>query len=216
MGTVRGSFDPAPRAENGPRRPKKHLRRLGGGRHREELNCAISTTKPEKNSTVGSVNVEGNVPEHAMLFTVRGRICARRDDFFDSSVELFIDCGATSDFMLMQTATRARLPLYKLTNPGFVSTARGVQIEVRYYTGAYILVFRHHFKVLETLPDVVLGLPWLRSCNPTVNLKEWYANVQHGSSSYGLSFDESRHSTQLQFLAATKLDVLSTLSSSTS
>ena len=63
---------------------------------------------------------------------------------------------------------------------------------------------------------MVLGLPWLRSYNTTVNWKERYADIQHGSSSCRLSFDESRHSTQLKFQAASKLDLLSTLSSSTS
>ena len=142
------------------------------------------------------------------------------DDFFGSSVELLVDCGATSDFMSIQTAKRAQLPVYKLTNPGHVLTAGCVQVEVRYYTRAYVrvgeLVFRHHFKVLEILPDVVLGLPWLRSYNPTVNWKERYADIQLGSSSYPLSFDESRHSTQLQFQAASKLDLLTILSSSAS
>ena len=41
-------------------------------------------------------------------------------------------------------------------------------------------------------------------------------DIQHGSSSYRLSFNQSRHSIQLQFPAAWKLDLLSTLSSSTS
>ena len=41
-------------------------------------------------------------------------------------------------------------------------------------------------------------------------------DIQHGSSSYRLSFNQSRHSTQLQFQAASKLDLLSTLSCSTS
>ena len=63
---------------------------------------------------------------------------------------------------------------------------------------------------------MVLGLPWLRSYNPTVNWKERYADIQHGSNSYRLSFGESRHSTQLQFQAASKLDLLSILSSSAS
>ena len=40
--------------------------------------------------------------------------------------------------------------------------------------------------------------------------------IQHGSNSYGLSFGESRHSTQLQFQAALKLDLLLILSSSSS
>ena len=109
---------------------------------------------------------------------------------------------------------------YKVRNPGHVLTAGGVQVEVRYYTRAYVrageLVFRHHFKVLEILPDVVLGLPWLRSYNPTVNWRERYADIQHGSNSFRLSFGESRHSTQLQFQAASKLDLLSILSSSSS
>ena len=122
--------------------------------------------------------------------------------------------------MSMQTANRARLPLYKLRNPGHVLTAGGVQVEIRYYTRAYVrvgeLVFRHYFKVLWILPDVVLGLPWLRSYNPTLNWKEWYADIQHGSSSDRLSFDESRHSTKLQSQAASKLDLLSILSSSAS
>ena len=135
-------------------------------------------------------------------------------------MELLVDCGATSDFMSMQTAKRARLPLYKLRNPGHILTARGVQVEVRYYTRAYVgveeLVFRHHFKVLEILPDVVLGLPWLQSYDPTVNLSERYADIQHGSNSYRLSFGESRHSNQLQFQAASKLDLLSILLSSSS
>ena len=218
--TVRDGLDPAPKAKKGPQRPRIHLRRPGGGRPREELNTTISTNKPEKNSTLEGVNVEGTEPEHASLFTVRGRICTCRDDSFDSSVEILVDCGATSDFMSMQTAKRARLPLYKLRNPGHVLTAGAVQVEVQYYTRAYVpvgqLVFRHHFKVLEILPDVVLGLPWLRSYNTIVNWKERLADIQHGSSSYRLSFGESRHSTQLEFQAASKMDLLSTLSSSAS
>ena len=83
---------------------------------------------------------------------------------------------------------------------------------MRYYTRAYVrvgeFVFPHHLKALETLPAVVLRLPWLRSYNPTVDWKERYADVQHGSASYRLSLDESRHSTQLQFQAALKLDLL--------
>ena len=161
--TVGDVIDPAPKAKKGPKRPRRHLRRPGGGRPREELNTTISTNKPEKNSTLGGVNVEGTEPEHAPLFTVRGRIGTCRDDSFDCSVELIVDCGATSEFMSMQTAKRARLPLFKLRNPGHVLTAGGVRVEVRYYTRAYVrvgeLVFRHHLKVLEILPDVVLGLP---------------------------------------------------------
>ena len=159
---VRDSFDSAPRADKGPQRPRKHFRRPGGGRPREELNTSTSTNKPEKNSTLGGVNVKGTKPEHASPFTVRGRICACREDSFDSRVELLVDCAASSDFMSMQTAKRARLPLYKLRNPGHVLTAGGVHVEVRYYTRAYIrvgeLVVRHHFKVLQILPDVASKL----------------------------------------------------------
>ena len=120
---ARDGFDPARRAEKGPQRPRKHFRRPCGGRPREELNTTTSTNKPEKNSTLGGVNVEGTEPEHASLFTVPGRICACREDSFDSSVELLLDCGATSDFMSMQIAKRARLPRYELRNPGHVLTA---------------------------------------------------------------------------------------------
>ena len=119
--------------------------------------------------------------------------------------------------MSTQTATRARLPLQELTNPRHVVTTRGVQIEVRYYTRAYVrvggFVFRHHSKVLQILPDVVSGLQWLRSYNLAVDWKEWYADVQQGLTSYRLSFDDSRHSTKLQFQAASKLDHLSTVPS---
>ena len=122
--------------------------------------------------------------------------------------------------MSMQIAERAQLPLYKLTNPGHVVIAGGVQVEVRYYMRAYVrvgeYVFRHHFKILEILADVVLRVPCLRSYNPTVDWKERYADIRHGSGSYRLSFDESRDCTQLQFQAASKLHLLSTLSSSTS
>ena len=138
METARDGFDPAPRAEKGLQQPKKQFRTPGGGCPREELNTTTSTHKPEKNSTLGGVNVEGTEPEHASLFTVRGRICACREDSFDSSVELLVDCGATSDFMSIQVAKRARLPLYELRNPGHVLTAGGVQVEVRYYTRAYV------------------------------------------------------------------------------
>ena len=90
--------------------------------------------------------------------------------------------------MLMQTAKRAQLALYKLTSPGDVVTARGVQVEVRYETRACFrveeFVFPHHFKVLENPPDVVLGLPWLRSYNPTAVCRERYADVWHRSASY--------------------------------
>ena len=85
--TARDGFDPAPRAEKGPQRPGKQFRRPGRGRPREERNTTTSTGKPEKNSTLGVVDVEGTEPEHASLFTVRGRICACREDSFDSSVE---------------------------------------------------------------------------------------------------------------------------------
>ena len=67
---AREGFDPAPRAKKGPQRPGKHFRRPGGGCPREELNTTTSTNKPEKNSTLGGVNVEGTEPEHASLFTV--------------------------------------------------------------------------------------------------------------------------------------------------
>ena len=97
--TVRDDFIPAPKAKKGPQRPRRHLRRPGGGRPREELKTTISTNKFEKNSTLGGVNVEGTEREHASMFTARGLICARRDDSFDSSVELLLDCGATCDFM---------------------------------------------------------------------------------------------------------------------
>ena len=82
--------------------------------------------------------MEGTETEHASLFTVCRRICARRDDSFDSSVEPLVNCGAARDFSSMQTAKRARLPLYKLTNRGHVLTAAGVQVEVRYHTRAYV------------------------------------------------------------------------------
>ena len=91
--------------------------------------------------------MEGTEPEHASLFTVRGCICARRDDSFECSVELLVDCGATSDFMSMQTAKRAQLPLCKLTNPGHVLTAGGVQVEVRYYTRADVRVGEVYFDI---------------------------------------------------------------------
>ena len=68
--TVGDGFDPAQRAKNGPERPRKHLRRPGGGRSREELNTTISTSKPKNHSTLGGVNVKGTEPEHASLCTV--------------------------------------------------------------------------------------------------------------------------------------------------
>ena len=217
---MRDNFDHAPRPENGQRWPKKHLRRPGGGRPRKALNPTISIDEPEKNSTLGSVNVEGTEPEHATLFTVRGLICGRPDNSFESRSELLGDCGATNAFMSTHTAKRAQLAFYKLTKPGQVLTARGSQVEVRYYTRAYVWVgeslFRHPFKVLEILPDVLLALPWPRNYNSTVDSKKSYADARHGLASYLLSSDASRHSTQLQFQAASKLDLLSTLSPSTS
>ena len=61
---ARDGFDPAPRAEKGPQQPRKHFRRPDGGRPRKKLNTTTSTNKPEKNSTLGGVNVEGTEPEH--------------------------------------------------------------------------------------------------------------------------------------------------------
>ena len=57
--TARDGFDPTPRAQRGLQWPRKQSRRPGGGRPREELNTTTSTNKPEKNSTLGGVNVEG-------------------------------------------------------------------------------------------------------------------------------------------------------------
>ena len=73
---ARDGFNPTPKADKGPQRPGKHFRRPGGGRPREELNTTTNTNRPQKNSALGGVNVEGTEPEHASLFTVRGRICA--------------------------------------------------------------------------------------------------------------------------------------------
>ena len=57
----------------------------------------------------------------------------RRDYSSDSAgVHVLLNFAATSKFMSMQTAKRVSLPLYRLTNPGHVMTARGVQVEVRY------------------------------------------------------------------------------------
>ena len=85
--TIRDGFHPALKAKKGRQRLRRHLQRPGGGRPREELNTTISTNKPEKNATLRGVNVERTKPEHASLFTVRGHICACRDDSFDCSVE---------------------------------------------------------------------------------------------------------------------------------
>ena len=65
-------------------------------------------------------------------------------------------------------------------------------------------------------PNLAMGFWVPLHHNPPVNWKERYADIQHGSISYRLSFGESRHSTQLQFQAASKLDLLSILSSSSS
>ena len=85
---------------------------------------------------------------------------------------------------------------------------------------AYVCIekfpFSHHFKVLEILPDVVLGLTWLQSYNPIVNWEERYADVRHPSTSYKLSLDGSKESTRLHLHATSKSSVLSTLSTSTS
>ena len=56
--TVRDGSNPAPRAKKGPQRPRRHLRRPGGGRPRDKLNTTIRTSKPEQISTLGGVNVE--------------------------------------------------------------------------------------------------------------------------------------------------------------
>ena len=79
-------------------------------------------------------------PECPTLFMVRGRLSAHRHNCSHSGVHALLQCGPTSDFMSMQMAKRAQLPLYKLTHPGHVMTDRGVQVEVRYYTRAYVRV----------------------------------------------------------------------------
>ena len=118
---------------------------------------------------------------------------------------MLVNCGATSDFMSMQTAERGRLLIYIFTHQRHVMTAGGVQVEVRYYTRGDVLVgeleLQNHFKVLEILPDVGLGFPGLQSYGPTVKRRERYADVRHGVLWYPSSFDGSRDSTQLQFQA---------------
>ena len=49
--------------------------------------------------------------------------------------------------MSMQTAKRARLPLYKLMNRGRVLTSAGVQVEVRYYTRAMLESENSYFNI---------------------------------------------------------------------
>ena len=62
---------------------------------------------------------------------------------------------------------------------------------------AYVCIekfpFSHHFKVLEILPDVVLGLTWLQSYNLIVNWEERYADVRHPSTSYKLSWMDPKN-----------------------
>ena len=162
----------------------------------KSCNQPLVSTNPKDIRHTGSVNVESTEPEHANLFIVRGRLSARQDHPFSSGVYVLPDRGATSDIMSMQTAKTARLPLYKRKHPGHVMIAGDVQVEVRYYTRGYVrlgeFLFQHHFKILKIVPDVVLGLPLLGSYNATVNWKERCAVVQHGSTSYQLSFDETR------------------------
>ena len=62
--TARDGLDPAPKAEKGPQRPRRHCRRPGGGRPREELNTTISTNILQENLTLGGVNVEVTEAEH--------------------------------------------------------------------------------------------------------------------------------------------------------
>ena len=135
-----------------------------------------------------------------------------------SGVELLVDCGATSDFMSMQTAKRGRLPLYKRTNTGHVVTAGGVQVEVRYYTRTYVrvgdFVFRHHFKVLEILPEVVLGLPWLRSYNRLSTGRK--SMRTYGTGQVHTDCPLTIPDIPPNCGCSSKLDLLSTLSSSTS
>ena len=113
--TVKDDFDHAPRVGSAPRRPKKHFGSPGAEHPCEELHSTITIDKLETHWTLVSVNVERTKPERATLRTVGGRLCARRVDSFDSSVELLVDSGATSDFKSMQTAKSAQLLLYKLT-----------------------------------------------------------------------------------------------------
>ena len=79
---------------------------------------------------------------------------------------MLLDCAVTIYFMWKQTAQRAQLPLYSLTHPGPVMTAGRVQVKIWYYMTACVrigeVVFRPHFKVLDILPGVVLGIPRVR------------------------------------------------------
>ena len=102
--TVKDDFNHAARVESNPRRPKKHVQRFGARCPREELNSTISTDKPEGKFDTWEYERRES----------RTRIC-------DSPVHVSVDCGATSDFMSMQTATKARLFLYKLTHQGRIA-----------------------------------------------------------------------------------------------
>ena len=138
--TVKDDLDHAPRVGGDPQRRKKHFGIPAGGRPREVLNSTTSTDKPKANQTFASVNVERTELEHATMFTVGGPLCARPDNSFDSGVHSFVNSGATNDFMSMHTAKRAQLSLYKISHPGHVMTAGGVQGEVLYYTKAYVRI----------------------------------------------------------------------------
>ena len=164
---TKGRFRSRSKSRERPERPEKHFQRSGGGRSRDVLYSTTCPSQPKENSTLASVNVESTKPEHATLFTNSGRLSARQDDSFDSGVHVLLNCGARSHFMSMQTAKSAQLCLYTLTHPGHIMTTGGVQVDVRYYTRAYVPVaeftFRHHFTVLEILPDMMHGLRCLRS-----------------------------------------------------
>ena len=73
-------------------------------------------------------------------------------------------------------------------------------------------MFRHQFRVIENVPDVVLEVPWLESYNPTAHSDPRCANVP----TYGLFSVSLRDSTRLQFQPTLKLQLFGTLSSNTS
>ena len=73
--TVRDVFDPSPKAKKGPQRPRRHLRRPGGGRPREELNTTISTNTPEKEFDTSGVSTSKE-PNLSM------RLCSRSEGAF--------------------------------------------------------------------------------------------------------------------------------------
>ena len=94
------------------------------------------------------------------------------------------DSGASSDFMSQRVATRMKLKLRKLKYKGYVTTAGGHAVPCVSFVRVWVTLgngrFRICLKVVDMVPDLILGIGFMRNFRFNMDWDQNIVNLDYG------------------------------------